>query len=278
MPDEVKEVVVEDDTKPEETVEIAPKPEEPKVSEADQIAAKVREDFDKLYGSRLESLESRLRQSLRQNDQLKTELGKITIQPKPEPVPTSAQQKDELDALVETGHWKEAVSKLAAKEAQGIIKQQQEFDRQQIELVQRQTRFEQSKQTVIQRFPDLDPATGNEESPVSVEFNKVLNEQSWLLKEPLGPIEALRLTEERLRAQGIDPAQYQSKTEPLGDNKEVVRRQRANLSGLPTSRPGKPGSITVTKSEKEFIDYWGIKPEEYAKNKQIAESGGALEA
>ena len=279
MPDEVKEVVVEDDAPKDEIVTIPPKEEEKAVSEADKLAEKVREDFDKLYGSRLESLESRLRQSLRQNDQLRTDLGKLSTQPKPvEPVAPKA-EKDELDALVEQGNWKEAVSKLAAKEAQEIVRQQQVLYQQQVELSNRQVRFEQAKGVVIQRFPDLDPDTGNEESPVSIEFNKVLNEQAWLLREPLGPIEAIRLTEERLRAQGVDPTQYQSKTEPLADNKEVIRRQRANLSGLPPSRTGgKPGTITMTRSEKEFIDYQGIPAEEYARNKQILEQeGGVIE-
>ena len=281
MPEEMKEVIVEDDTKPEETVVIPPKEEKPP-SESDKLAERVREDFDKLYGGRLESLESRLRQSLRQNDQLKTELGKITTQPKPEPTPqpSTQQQKDELDALVEQGRWKEAVSKLAAVQAQEIVRQQQELTRQQTELQQRQVRFEEAKQVVIARYPDLDPEMGNEESQVSMEFNKVLNEQPWLLREPLGPTEAMRIVEERLLTQGVDLAQFRTKqVPPVGDNKEVIRRQQANLSGLPASRPtGKPGSITLTKSEKEFIDYWGIEPTEYQKNKEILEAKGGVEA
>src|SRR3990167_3516763 len=159
MPEEVKpDVIIEDDTKPEETVVIPQKEEEKPVSESDKIAEKVREDFDKLYGSRIEALESRLRQSLRQNDQ--------------------------FDALVEQGNWKEAVSKLAAVEAKQLFEQQRQLEQQQVELQNRQVRFEQAKQVIIQRFPDLDPETGNEESPLSKEFNQVLNENQWLLREP----------------------------------------------------------------------------------------------
>lgn len=277
--DALKEVVIEDDTKPEETVVIPLKEEQKPATEADKLAEKVREDFDKLYGGRIESLESRLRQSLRQNDQLRTEMGKLAAQPKPEPAPTPVQQKDELDALVEQGNWKEAVSKLAAAEARQLFEQQRQLEQQQVELANRQVRFEQAKQVVISRFPDLNPETGNEESPLSVEFNKVLNEHQWLLREPLGPIEAIRLTEERLRTQGIDPTQfYAAAPEPVGDNKEIIRRQRANLSGLPPSRPGKPGSITLTKSEKEFIDFNGIDVNTYVRNKQLVEQGGVIEA
>src|SRR3990167_1518972 len=280
MPEEVKpDVIIEDDTKPEETVVIPQKEEEKPVSESDKIAEKVREDFDKLYGSRIEALESRLRQSLRQNDQLRTDISKQVAQPKPAPVPTPAQQKDELDALVEQGNWKEAVSKLAAVEAKQLFEQQRQLEQQQVELQNRQVRFEQAKQVIIQRFPDLDPETGNEESPLSKEFNQVLNENQWLLREPLGPIEAIRLTEDRLRAQGVDPTKfYAQQAAPVGDNKEVVRRQRANLSGLPASRPGKPGTITLTKSEKEFIDFNGIDVNTYVRNKQLVEQGGGIEA
>jgi len=110
MPEEKREVVVEDDTTPDEQVVIPAKPEEQiQLSDAEKVAAQVREDFDKLYGSRIEALESRLRQSLRQNDQLRSEITKLSQTPPPEVKTAAATEKDELDALVEQGRWKEAV-------------------------------------------------------------------------------------------------------------------------------------------------------------------------
>ena len=278
------EVVVEDDPRPDETVVIAPPVTEKPLSESAQLATKIREDFDKLYGGRLESVESRLRQALRQNDQLRADMGRlappsngapVTPPPTPEPV----KQKDELDALVEQGRWKEAVSQLAAKEAQVLFNKQQEIAWQQAELTQRQARFETSKQAVIDRYPDLDPDTGDEESAVSLEFNKVLNEQSWLLREPLGPTEAMRVAEERLIAQGVDIASFRATSAPSMDNKEVIRRQRASLSGMPASRPAAaPGTMTMTRSEKEMVDYLGLTPEEYVKHKQVTDANGVVEA
>ena len=278
------EVDVEDDTRPDETVVIAPPVTEKPLSESAQLATKIREDFDKLYGGRLESVESRLRQALRQNDQLRADMGRlappsngapVTPPPTPEPV----KQKDELDALVEQGRWKEAVSQLAAKEAQVLFNKQQEIAWQQAELTQRQARFETSKQAVIDRYPDLDPDTGDEESAVSLEFNKVLNEQSWLLREPLGPTEAMRVAEERLIAQGVDIASFRATSAPSMDNKEVIRRQRASLSGMPASRPAAaPGTMTMTRSEKEMVDYLGLTPEEYVKHKQVTDANGVVEA
>jgi len=280
MPEEKREVVVEDDTTPDEQVVIPAKPEEQiQLSDAEKVAAQVREDFDKLYGSRIEALESRLRQSLRQNDQLRSEITKLSQTPPPEVKTAAATEKDELDALVEQGRWKEAVGKLAAVQAQEIYRQQQVLEQQQIELAQQQTHFEQAKQVAISTYPDLDPETGNEDSEFSKEFNMVLNENSWLLKEPLGPIEAIRLTEQRLTARGVDPATFRTQPEALADNKEVIRRQRASLSGLPPSRTTpKSNTITMTKSEKEFIDYWGISPEEYVRNKAITDERGGIEA
>ena len=278
------EVVVEDDIRPDEPVVIAPQVPEKLPSESAQLATKIREDFDKLYGGRLESVESRLRQALRQNDQLRADMGRlappsngapVTPPPTPEPV----KQKDELDALVEQGRWKEAVSQLAAKEAQVLFNKQQEIAWQQAELTQRQARFETSKQAVIDRYPDLDPDTGDEESAVSLEFNKVLNEQSWLLREPLGPTEAMRVAEERLIAQGVDIASFRATSAPSMDNKEVIRRQRASLSGMPASRPAAaPGTMTMTRSEKEMVDYLGLTPEEYVKHKQVTDANGVVEA
>lgn len=276
MPDDPTVVVEEEKPVAEETVTVETTPAgQPTVEET--LAAKVKEDFDKLYGSRLESLESRLRQALRQGDQLRTELQKVGQVKSVVAVPTPQAQKDELDQLVESGRWKEAVSKLASKEAEALFEKQQDVARQQQALTERHTRFEAAKATVMSRYPDLHTDTGNEDSLISQTFNHVLNEQPWLLSEALGPIEAMRLMEQRLQEQGFDLRSAQAATTSLEPNKEIVRRHRANFSGLPTSRPPSSTTITLTKSEKEFLDFNGIDPKEYAKNKQMLESQQAVE-
>ena len=73
---ESQETVTVDLEKPDKSQETKPSVEE-------QLATKIREDLDKLYGSRLESLESRLRHTIREKDQLRSEVTKLSTTPKP---------------------------------------------------------------------------------------------------------------------------------------------------------------------------------------------------
>ena len=238
------------------------------LSSEDKIAAKVKADFESLYGGRLEQIENRLKGSYRINERLQKENEQLKAQVT-QPKPAAPVVEDELDALVQKD-WKAAVAKIASDQANQLYQQRIELDRLTTQQQNRERLLETSKQTVIQQYPDLDPETGNPESEISKAYVAELNKDQSLLSNEHGPEIAMYRMQQTLG---------EPKVKAVGANAEVIRRQRVAAGSLTPSRTSTGDqTVTVTKDQKDFYEYWGIDPKQYAKISKALEQGGGVEA
>lgn len=237
-------------------------------STEDQLAARIKDDFEKLYGSRLKQVEDRLHGAQRINERLQREVEQAK-QPLPA-VPQKPVSTTDPWANIQDGPtWKMEIERLAEQKARELLIQQDSL-RQQQEVVSRHQQAQDSaKREVITKYPDLDPQAGNPDSPVSQAYVAVLNEHPDYLGNPYGPVLAMYEMEKKLIAQN----------QPLGVNQESARRSRASASATPASRTTVPGgkTITLTREQKLFCDRNNIKPEDYVRVAAAVEQG-AVEA
>ena len=232
----------------------------------EQLSAKIKADFEKLYGGKLEQVENRLRGAQRINTQLQQKVSSLEQKLTPAPVVTPQSAKDaELQALVDKGDWQTAVARVASEQAERLYQERTVLaQRQQALQVQEQT-LETSKSLVIQKYPDLDPETGDADSDISRAYVAMLNHDPGLLSNPYGPEIAMYRMEQALQTQATGT-----------QTAEQARQQRVGQTQLapPRTAPGN-GKVVLDREMKEFIDYHGIDPKVYAKIQQsLAQQGG----
>ena len=108
--------------KPEPVEEIdlnAPVVKEPTAEE--KIAAKVKEDLERLYTGKLSQVENRLKGAQRINTTLQQKISALEQKLTPASAPTPQSTRDaELQALVDKGDWQTAVAKVASAEAEKL--------------------------------------------------------------------------------------------------------------------------------------------------------------
>ncbi len=258
MPEDVK-VVVEPEVKDtsQEPVDVTPAP---KVGEDDQLASKIKADFEALYGSRIKQTEDRLHGAYRINEKLQREVDQLkqqTVAPKPAAAPST----DPWSGIENGQVWKQEIEKLAEQKAQSIIQQRETESRtQQYVAIQAQTQ-DASKRQVIAKYPDLDPETGTVESTVSKAYTSVLAEHPDWLTNPYGPTLAMYAMEEKLRGEAASAG---SPAKPRLQNPH-----------LPPSRPVASGGerLTLTREQKQFCDRHNMKYEDFLKTATALEQG-----
>ena len=256
--------------KPEPVEEIdlnAPVVKEPTAEE--KIAAKVKEDLERLYTGKLSQVENRLKGAQRINTTLQQKISALEQKLTPASAPTPQSTRDaELQALVDKGDWQTAVAKVASAEAEKLYLERTAIAQRQAALQDQEQALETSKSLVTQRYPDLDPEMGNPESEVSRAYTQILNQDPRLLSNPYGPEIAMYRMEQAL-------AQAQNGHV----SSETARQQRLGQTGLAPARPvPSTGKVTIDREEKEFIDYHGIDPKTFAKIKQSLAQQGGVEA
>ena len=233
----------------------------------EQLATKIRQELETLYGGRLSHVENQLRGSWRVNEKLQKEAQELREKVASGVTETPVQTEDELDLLVKKGDWKTAVAKIAQAQAQTLYQQQVAVEQQQRELRIQQENLEKAKVTAIQTHPELDPETGDPDHPFSVAFEQELNADPRLLRSEYGPLIAMQRAEER-----VNPTAAELRALPA--NAEVVRRTRVNASSIPASRSGVDSNkVIVSREQKEFIDFHGVDPATYATVQKSLENG-----
>lgn len=203
----------------------------------------------------------------RKFDEMARKIDSLSANPNPGPVVNPADQ-DEYDKLVEKD-WKAAVRKLAQEEAASLRqKEREEEARRQMEAKQL-TALEQSKKTVLDRYPDLKDET----SEVAQKFKEVVAKHPEYISNEYGPILAMREMEEELRSEG----KLDNFSKKVVD-KEVERRARTGATSIPKGAAPSSGKTTLTPEERRFCEFNGIKYETYLKNKHSLSSEKQTEA
>ena len=274
MPD--PEVVIEEEIKPPETgsieVDITEKPEAK--SDAKPVDAKppVTETSVDITG-----LSNQLSGARRIIEKLQRDIAELKQRPAAVAAPIAASQTapatNEYDKLVEQGQWQTAVTKIAEQAAASVLTAKQaEAQFNQVQESREQIRQGHMK-TLLTTYTELDEATGDPASLVSVVFNKVLDAHPEYSSSELGPRTAMRDMEHILLIEhGILPRG----TTPV-HTKETARQARVNQASLPPGRPaGKPGVVTLSKEQKELCDMQGIPYADYARSLRDVEKGGGI--
>ena len=262
MPEEVK-VVVEEEEKDlsQEKVDVTPPV---KAAEEDQLAAKIKADFETLYGSRIKQTEDRLHGAQRINEKLQREVEQLKTHVV-KPVTPAPDAKDPWSGIENGQVWRAEIEKLATQKAHEIITQKAAEQSTQQYLHQQAQTLDTSKRAVIAKYPDLDPDAGNPDTVVSKAYVSVIAEHPDWLTNPYGPTLAMYAMEEKL------------KTEANGA--PSVGKSRIASASLPPSRQNAPatGRITLTREQKAFCDRHQMKYEDYIKTATALEQG-AVEA
>ena len=238
----------------------------PEPTADEKLSAKIRADFEKLYGGKLEQVENRLRGAQRINTQLQQKVSTLESRlTPPAPVTPQSAKDAELQALVDKGDWQTAVARVASEQAERLYQERTVLAQRQAALQVQEQTLDNSKSLVIQKYPDLDPETGDADSDVSRVYVAILNQDLGLLSNPYGPEIAMYRMEQALQQQtnGVQSA-------------ETTRQQRVGQTQLapPRTTPGN-GKVVLSHEQKEFIDYHGIDPKTYARIQQsLAQSGG----
>ena len=261
MPDDVK-VVVEEEEKDlsQEQVDVTPPV---KAAEEDQLAAKIKADFEALYGSRIKQTEDRLHGAQRINEKLQREVDQLKVQVV-KPATAVPDAKDPWSGIENGQVWRAEIEKLATQKAQEIITQKAAEQSTQQYLHQQAQTLDASKRSVISKYPDLDPDAGNPDTPVSKAYVSVIAEHPDWLTNPYGPTLAMYAMEEKLKA---------------GANNAPANKSRLAAASSTPSRqaPADTTRITLTREQKAFCDRNQIKYEDYAKTATALEQG-AVEA
>ena len=260
MPDEVKVVIApeEVDTS-QEKVEVVP---EVKASVEDQLAAKIKDDFEKLYGSRLKQTEDRLHGAQRINERLTKDLEQFKAKANAPSATLSTPSSTDPWAGIENGQvWKAEIEKLASQKAEEILKQQEAERQSQTYLQQQVQTLDASKRSVIAKYPDLDPEAGNSDTPISKAYVSVLAEHPDWLVNPYGPTLAMYAMEEKLKSEAATA--------------QAPGKSRLAAATLTPARLAPAGGerMTLTREQKAFCDRHLIKYEDYLKTAAAVDQG-----
>ena len=237
---------------------------EPKVSDEEALASKIKADFEQLYGSRLSDVEKRFenfRQGSRriesERDQLRQENARLKSQQKP-----SSSPEDPWTKVEDGPAWKSRIEQLAEQKAEEKLKSWQAQQQTERYVQEQASTLEASKQQVITKYPDLDPETGTTDSPVAQAYKAVLNEHPDWLVNPYGPTLAMYAMEEKLKASA-------------SNGNGPAPKSRVSLTGLTPSRPAPDTSKRqiLTREQKQFCDRHNLKYEDYLKTAASVEEG-----
>ena len=236
----------------------------PTLSTEDQLASRIREDFEKLYGSRIKQLEDGFRSIGRLNTRLQQE-NETLRKPLPASAPGVAPAKsDPWEGIQDGSTWKSEVKRIANEEAAQLLRQIQSDQLATQQLSQHQTALASSKQQVVTKYPDLHPETGTTDSVVARPYTRVLQEHPDWLTNPYGPLLAMYAMEETL------------KTTPTSG---TPNGSRAMAASLPTSQPTTSANprLTLTREQKAFCDRNQLKYDDYARVAQSMETTNSVE-
>ena len=273
MPD--PEVVIEEEIKPPETGSIEVDITEKVEVKPDAKPADVKPVAQPAEPTDISGLSNQLSGARRIIEKLQRDIAELKQRPQTTVAPAAAPQAatNEYDKLVEQGQWQTAVTKIAEQAAASVLTAKQaEAQFNQVQESREQIRQGHMK-TLLTTYTELDEATGDPASLVSVVFNKVLDAHPEYSSSELGPRTAMRDMEHILLIEhGILPRG----TTPV-HTKETARQARVNQASLPPGRPaGKPGVVTLSKEQKELCDMQGIPYADYARSLLAVEQGGGI--
>lgn len=184
----------------------------------------------------------------------------VIVAPKP-----AAQDKDNLDELLEQGNWRTPVETVAEKAVEKALAKQRDEEALKAQEAKRLDTLERSKASVTAKYPDIE----DQKSEVAQRYMKILNEHPEYLSNEFGPVLAMRDMEDNLRQEGrLDEFTKKKVAE------EVERRTRTNASSIPKSSgtPSSSGKVVLTKEDRELCDRMGIRYEDYARNRKVSET------
>ena len=234
----------------------------------EQLRTDLRAELEKEFQNRIKPFINQAEQARRQSEQYRVQLEHTTRKPAPE------QTQDELDKLVDSGNWKEAVTRLADQRATAIIQQREQQTRIEQDSMARKQLLDTSISKVTTLYPELDEQTGDPTSEVSKTFIRLMNQSPDLLSNPRGPEVVMHEMEREMVMAGQMPRSWQAATTPNG-----APANRVALTTLAPSRQVLPSNkVVLTREQKEFCDRQGIKYESYAKIARTLESTGGVEA
>ena len=248
------EITVEDIPNPNKTEEVKPEAKPKETSEAQYVKMEELEKIQKQLNG--------LSYMGRKFDELSKKFDNWQPQSSQPTMAVKDEDKDEYDKLVEKD-WKAAVRKLAKEEAETLRTIEREAEAKKRMEIQQLTLLEQSKKSVIERYPQLN----DENSEISQKYREVVQKHPEYLSNEFGPELAMRSMEDELRNEG----RLDEFTKKVVD-KEVARRERVGTTSVP--KAVSPGSTkaTLTKEDKDFCDYHGIKYDTYLRNKKSMSS------
>lgn len=248
-PEDPKVEVKED--KPEETVQVSTKPK-PKEKKESTVSY---EDFKK-ERKRSEFLNRKLEKTLSRLDSV---LNQPKEPEKPEPANVPEEKPDDLDRIAEQD-WKKAVGILGRREAEKLLREQQEQQQAQLNYQNKIKELESSKKRVRERYPQIE----DDSSAEYAMYNSVLEEDPNLLSNLQGPEIAMYRMEEKMRQQGKKPAPFLNEFNTEVDQ-EVQRRMRVGAGSLPQGTARSGDTVQLTQSEINTAKQLGIPLSEYAK-------------
>lgn len=268
------EVVVEEEVKkPEDAgveVDLTEKKPEVKPDAETQLQDRIKVEVEKELQVRIKPFINQAEQARRQADQYRTQLEQASKKS-----PPAEQTQDELDKLVDSGNWKEAVSRLADQRAVAIIQQREQQTRIEQDALSRRQLLDSSIRKVTELYPELDEHAGDPNAEVSKAFSRLMNANPDLLSNPRGPELVMYEMEREMIADKQTPRSWQVKAASTSNHVPG----RASTTTLAPSRPSiSSNKVVLTREQKEFCDRQGIKVEDYARIARTLESTGGVEA
>lgn len=247
-----------------EPVDVTPAPT---VSEEDQLAAKIKADFEALYGSRLKQVESQFENfrhgAYRIQEELKQENARLKAQAEAvKPAPKGLEAgKDPWETIQDGSTWKAEIERVADQKAEEKLNAWQAQQQSEAVHAQHRQTLDASKQQVIQKYPDLHPDTGTTDSLVAKTYLAVLGEHPDWLTNPYGPQLAMYAMEDKLKTEAATA--------------HGAGTSRSAVTSLTPSRQGPhgPERLTLTREQKAFCDRNSLKYEDYIKTATALEQG-----
>mgnify|MGYP001559723757 CR=1 FL=1 len=233
----------------------------------EQLRTDLKAEFEKEFQARIKPFINQAEQARRQAEQYRVQLEQTTRKPSPTP-------EDELDKLVDSGNWKEAVTRLADQRATAIIQQREQQNRLEQDALSRKQLLDTSIAKVTSVYPELHEQTGDPASEISQSFTRIMNQHPDLLSNPHGPELTMYAMEQEMIAAGKTPRSWQTAAKVNG-----APASRASTTSLLPSRQALPSNkVVLTREQKEFCDRQGLKYEDYARVARTLESTGGVEA
>ena len=246
------------------------------MSSEEQLAAKIKADFETLYGSRLKQTEDRLHGAQRINEKLQRDLAAAQAA---KPVTAATSGADPWAGIENGPLWRAEIERVATQKANEIV-QQREAEQQAVNAsVTQQRIWLESRDKVEAKYPDLHHETGVTDSVVAKAFLGVMAQHpEWWFRgmdgsttwvNPHGPLLTMYEMEEQL------------KTAATGNPGKTTVNAKSRLSTL-TSTPSRATpamhQIILTREQKTFCDRNNVPYESFLKNATALEQTASVEA